>query len=556
MALTISKIVSRKINFDTATTYPENLQVNLILDGTGHTYTVTAGGQTGTALATSLTTFINGLGGFTATNPTAGVCQVTRTSGVAPVVVVYLNFPDTNAYLPSAGLVSGAQVGRTVKNVTDGSTGTVTSNSGTSLAVGSLTGGTRNAFSPGDTIKVVASGNSFTFDKETWDVRAAGDLTTVPAPSFVGNKLRTVFMHQGRLGVTWGQSVVLTQAGKLTNWFRQSAAHLLPDDVIDLTSAHPKVVTFDSAKEWDGGLLLIGNDTQLKLSGQPALTPESVRLDLLSEYPVAPSVDPLVLGYPVLLARARGASTVYGHVQLYKKQYYTGTYEAQDLTKDLPTYITGNPVKLVGDPAIGFAALLTDGAPGSLFVYTFDIEQAASMFAQPQLQEQQSSWSRWDFPGATILGIDMLDGVIDLVVARTGGIFLETIDVLAPVVDKAYVDRETFGTPVPYTFQYTPSPFFLRNQKGDPEMRGWLTLHYLDIEYGTTKQIQVVVTPNNRAASTYLTDTTLKSAGSLHVPVGAKNDQVNIVITNVNNGPVSLTGFQWEGSFTSRSKRV
>lgn len=554
MALTITKVNTRDIVFDVAQTYPENLNITVILDGTAHVYTVPAGGLTATALATALTTFLTGITGFTITNPSAGVVRTAHSTGtVAPDVVVWMNFADTNAYLPSAGLVASAQVGRTVKNVTDGSTGTVASNTGTSLIVNSLTGGVRNAFSPGDTIKVVSTGQLFTFGQETWDNRAAGDETTIPMPSFVGNTLRTIFFYQGRLGTTWGQAVVLSRAGHPTQLFRQSAAHLLPDDVIDLENAHPKVVTFDSAREWDGGLLLLGNDSQFKLSGEPALTPESVRLDLLAEYPVSPSVDPLVLGYPVLLARSRNAA--YGHVQLFRKMYYTGTYEAQDLTKDLPTYITGNPVKLVGDPSIGFAALRTDSTPGTLFVYTFDIEQTASLTG-PQLEKQQSAWSRWDFPGATILGMDMLDGVIALVVARSDGIWLESIDVLAPITDKLYQDREGFTTPVPFPFQYTPSPFFLRNQQGKPEMRGWLTVHYLDIEYVNTKGLQVVVTPTGKTAWTYASPAVLTPQGTLHVPVGAKNDLVSIVITNPGNGPVCLTGFQWEGSFTSRSKRT
>jgi hypothetical protein len=552
-ALTISKPNTRDIVFQPGDSYPENLNVNVILDGTGHTYVVPAGGKTGTTLATALATFLGGVSGFTVTNPSAGIVRVAHSANTtAPGIVVWVSWVDSDAYLPNAGLVSGAQAGRTVQNVTDGSTGTVTSNT-TVILSATLTGGKKNAFSPGDTIKVVNTGQVFTFGKETWDSRAAGDETTIPMPSFVKQKIRSLFFYQGRLGVTWGQSVVLSRAGHPTQWFRQSAAHLLADDLIDLTNAHPKVVTFDSAKEWDGGLLLVGNDTQFKLSGQPALTPESVRLDLLAEYPVAPSVDPLILGYPVLLARSRNAA--YGHVQLFKKMYYTGAYDAQDLTKDLPTYITGNPVRLVGDPSIGFAALLTDSTPGTLFVYTFDTEQGDTL-SGPQLEKQQSAWSRWDFPGATILGMDMLDGVIALVVARSDGIWLESIDVLAPITDKLYKDREGFATPVPYTFQYTPSPFFLRNQQGKPEMRGWLTLHYLDIEYVNTKGLQVVVTPTGKTAWTYTSPAVLASQGTLHVPVGAKNDLVSIVITNPGNGPVCLTGFQWEGSFTSRSKRT
>ena len=69
--------------------------------------------------------------------------------------------------------------------------------------------------------------NTFTVNTTGWAKREAGDDETNPFPSFVGKKLNNFVFFKNRLGFIYEDSVVLSEAGELFNFFRTTVRTLL-----------------------------------------------------------------------------------------------------------------------------------------------------------------------------------------------------------------------------------------------------------------------------------------------------------------------------------------
>jgi hypothetical protein len=353
------------------------------------------------------------------------------------------SFPALTFHSHSLSLTVDELVGNILRDITDGSTGIVTSNTETTITVDSLTGGADDTVGEGDTFSVTidpGEGNHFVFEPIPWRDRGAGDLDVVPFPSFTGSAISDVFFYQNRLGFLCKENVVLSSAADLFNFFRYTATDLRADDVIDVRSAHAEVTIFDSAFLWNENLYVKSDLVWFRVSGDPALTPSTIRLDPVGRYPSSKDPRPVVIGEKVYFARAKS-----GNTQVFELSLAVDgtTTQVRNLTKDLPTFIPGKPLEMVGDSAEGFLALLVDSNDQSrLYVRSWHAEQG---------QDTVESWSYWEFaPGTRLVGLGMADGVLGFVARHTDGAYLEQIDLdLTPDATEkvAYMDRRV-GTEV------------------------------------------------------------------------------------------------------------
>jgi hypothetical protein len=409
----IVKAVGRQVRFDPNGLFPTSCITTLTVGVTPYAHTSTVD-ETGAQVATALRALVGAP--YTATNPDAGAILVTQAGSGAPVCAVTFSFNDsTTLYNPTLNLIANQLVGQTVKDNSDGSQGTVTSNTATTIVVGALTGGAVNKFVRGDICDVVAAGTSYVFGEALWKARLVGDTVTIPFPSVVGKKIEELFFHKNRLGMAFGGSTILSQSGDSLNLFRQTATALLPDDPIDVKST--MLADFHSAIHFNDALLLWSSDTQTILGGTP-LTPETISLTQITQFINSPRLRPIVLGRSVYFARAKGSAT-----QVHEFQSMDGTgavLDASDLTKHVPTYLLGSPIQMAGDSSLGFLAILTDADQSKLYVYTWH-------YVSQELV--QKSWSRWEFAAGTrIVSMDCIDGKLDMLVSRPLGVYLERVD--------------------------------------------------------------------------------------------------------------------------------
>jgi hypothetical protein len=541
-------VSSVDVVFQPDSLYPVGTGVTVTVGSTPVTYTTT-GDMNGAAVAAAM---LSSFSGHTVTSPASGTIRIS--DGGVPILWTLSTFvakSPTVAFFPDFPMVPGEHVGHILTSITDGSSGVVTSNTTFSVRVSSMTGGIDNIIGNGHKLTLAGSATDFVFTPGTWSERSAGDLDVCPLPSFVDHSIAEIFFYQNRLGFTADEFIVLSQAGSAGNFMRQTATQLLADDVIDIKSAYPNAGVFEHAKEWNDALYLFSSSgEQFALTGDPVLSPQTVVLAHKSSFPISGGVRPITSGKYLYFARAKSAFTQV-------LEYFltmNGKADASDTTDDVPQYLPGAPVALVGDSALEFMAVLTSGDRGSLWAYAYhyDGDQTAN-YAAPR--KTMSSWSRWTFTGATILSLSMLDGVISMLVLRSDGVYLETLDIGNAQSGVANYNDRQGATQVAVTWRYRLSRIFFRDGRSDmPNTNGRLQLRYLSFAYHDTTDFTVTVSPDGRTPTSYTFHAAAASEGEFKVPVMARNTTVTIEVTNATGNGCAFSGVDWEGFYTTRDQ--
>lgn len=231
-----------------------------------------------------------------------------------------------------------------------------------------------------------ASDGNFDLKPASWGKRTAGDLDTSPWPSFVGSKLNDVFFFRNRLGFLSGENVVLSRTSKYFNFFAPSVSNFSDDDPIDVAVSHNRVSTLKYAVPFTEELLLWSDEAQFVLSASGILSGKSVELNLTTQFDVQDKARPFGIGRNIYFASPRATFTSIN--RYYAVQDVSSVKNAEDITAHVPSLIPNGVFSISGSSAENFAAVLTSGAKGRVYIYKF-------LYLDEELRQQ--SWSYWDF---------------------------------------------------------------------------------------------------------------------------------------------------------------
>lgn len=148
---------------------------------------------------------------------------------------------------------------------------------------------------------------TFTFSPFSWAPRRVGDTNTNPNPSFVSRTISDVFFYKNRLGFLVGENVVFSRAGDFGNFYRMTTTDVLDDDTVDVAATETNVTNLNYAVTFDVGFMLFSDQTQFSLNVKDILTPSTVSLDAVTEYRTLPKVRPAKVGQDVLYVSAPGS---------------------------------------------------------------------------------------------------------------------------------------------------------------------------------------------------------------------------------------------------------
>ena len=461
--------------------------------------------------------------------------------------------------------------------------------------------------------KLISNANgTFTFDVADYKERKVGDDETNPFPSFIGLPLADIFFHRNRLGVLADENVILSEAGKFTefNFFKRTTLTLLDTDPIDAAVSNNKVSILKHAVPFNESLLLFSDLTQFRMSAQDLLTPETVAIDVTTQFEASLKAKPVGAGRYVFFATNRNE---WAGVREYYVETDAAVDDAADITAHVPEYIAGTITKLEASSNEDILLALSSEDPKSIYVYSY--------YWQGQ-QKLQSSWSRWTFEG-TVLNMTFNKSYIDVLLkytntngstvtlerinlstdeaigitehnhgvhldrrqiwgssgssvllsdpAPTDGASVVYITEAGQIVDyttaQAHVaDGNTVITGVPFTFKYQLSEQMLKREndviKGRLQLRN-MTLTYSDSGYFKAK---VKPTARNEVVNEF-TALTLDSSSTLldHVsiltgdfrfPVLSQAKEVDITIESDSFLPCSFQSVDWEGYFVTRARQV
>ena len=266
--------------------------------------------------------------------------------------------------------------------------------------------------------KIEYDGATFVFGEVDYRSRLTGDEDSTPFPEFLGQTIESMGYFQKRLVVVAENAVYMTETDDLLNWFRQSAVQLLVTDPIGVTTSELGTDRILHLVPHNRDLLCITSNSQFKIDGSTALTPETVSMPLTTKYECQVSVAPVSIGNSVYFPTDYGEST---GLQEYTGQQNTSQDFATPITNQIIGYLAGTAELLVASPNLEMLAMTTsNGASNEVFIY----EQYTARGGK----RSQQSWSTWKFADdETIVDLKFRRNELIMLVAKGTDLIIKAI---------------------------------------------------------------------------------------------------------------------------------
>jgi hypothetical protein len=163
------------------------------------------------------------------------------------------------------------------------------------------------------------SDGTFTFKSLTWTDRKAGDETTAKTPSVFGNKINEVFTHKGRLAFLAGDKSLYSDVEDIFSFFKKTTLTKLDTDPIDVGS-NSRMVDLYHSLPFNSDLLLFSNSSEFTIKGGDTFTNSTVTIDLTMEYSCSRYCKPISIGDTALFVYENGEYS--GVYELYTASTY------------------------------------------------------------------------------------------------------------------------------------------------------------------------------------------------------------------------------------------
>jgi len=227
---------------------------------------------------------------------------------------------------------------------------------------------------------------TFSFDPVTWNDRTVGDDDSNPEPSFIGKKISNLFFYRNRLGFLAGDSVILSKAGDFFNFFATSAVQATADDPIDISASSTRPAVLKYARSTSAGLVLFGERDQFILSTDgDVLSPTTAKINTLSSFECDPVVEAESLGTTMAFV---------AKTPLFTRVYELGEIDTErapdmgEITTIIPELIPESIDSLITSSTQSMMSLGTTGS-NKIFQYRF----------LTRGDNRVSSWYTWELTG-------------------------------------------------------------------------------------------------------------------------------------------------------------
>lgn len=223
-----------------------------------------------------------------------------------------------------------------------------------------------------------------TLEPTEWASSQAGDAESNKEPSFIERNIKDLFFYGSRLGLATDDTLVMSEIDDTSNFFRSTTSKTVTSDRVDIKLDSSKIGydAIDSVTIYDGKLLVNTGSTQSILLVNTAFELATARLSQVSSYTLG-KISPLSVGSGIYFAVPNGGKT-----NIFNYFAAAGnTYEAENITKHVPTYVNGTVDKM--DYADNLAVLGVQEDKKTLYIQN-------RYSNGPQLL--QNAWHKWQLP--------------------------------------------------------------------------------------------------------------------------------------------------------------
>jgi hypothetical protein len=270
-------------------------------------------------------------------------------------------------------------------------------------------------------------GQTYTYTFPSWTERTAGDATTVPDPSFIGQRIRDLTIWRSRLAVIAGVNAICSRTDNLFGFFNETSTQVLATDPIDVIAGSDSRSDLEWLLPLEENLLLFSRMSQFQLRAVDGdvLSPTSAYVVKLSNIEMSTLLRPRLAGPNIIFGTYQ-----YGYTGFREYQFFASTGRRLGLNLGANNDITVNVARLIQgqstimDVGESLDVMVCNDAsnPNRLWVYKYFYQQSEN-----SLSRQQASWSAWTFDGE-IAWIRFYDNRLWMILAYNDGTYETVID--------------------------------------------------------------------------------------------------------------------------------
>ena len=270
---------------------------------------------------------------------------------------------------------------------------------------------------------------TFTFQKFTWSGRVAGDNVTAKEPSFVGSKIQNVNLFRNRLVLLADENVITSAADAYDRFWPESVQTVVDSDPIDLSAGSRKINFLMSSLAFADVLLVFSRHGQFRLSGgtgiAASLTPKTATITQVTAFEMGDVVDPVIVGRTMYFAVPKGEYN--GLREFFLPDASGPVPTSEEVTSSVPRFLPSNLCSLTATAAEEAVFAVSKDQPRRVYLYKFLFQGDNKL---------QSAWSYWETNGGkSVLGIDLVDSDLYVVVQYSDGVYLEKVVTNPETVD-------------------------------------------------------------------------------------------------------------------------
>jgi hypothetical protein len=273
----------------------------------------------------------------------------------------------------------------------------------------------------------------FYMEYMSFEDRVVGDDVTNPFPSFIGNRIFSIFFYKDRLGFLSNENLVLSRLNSYGDYdfFQVTTLTSLDTDPIDIS------VTTDflyNAIPFSGSLLLFSEHYQFKLTSNGPLTNATAQVSNTTNFNADKLCSPVGVGKYAYFASKRG---VFGTLFEFEADATSSVFiasidDATEVSEHCPELLKGNVTKLNVSPNNKIIIVETDDDLSSMYIYKYFWKEK---------QKVQSAWCSWSFSG-DVLGSNLEGDELSLIMLREGYLYFEQLNLNQ---DEAEIENGAFS---------------------------------------------------------------------------------------------------------------
>lgn len=231
--------------------------------------------------------------------------------------------------------------------------------------------------------------NTFKFERIKYTERLVGSEQSNAAPSFVNEKISSIFIYSNRLGFLSTENVILSAAADFENFYFVSAQTIIDSDPIDLNCSSIRPANLFAAIPQTQGIILFSQNEQFNLfSDGQFLTPLDATLRSISNYEATPTVMPVDIGTSIIFT---SKTPSYTKTLAMTTRGQDNSPIVVDISKVAADYVPSSITDLTASSQNSFISLSSQ-SNNLVYIYRF--------FNNGQ-QDIMQAWFRWLTPGST-----------------------------------------------------------------------------------------------------------------------------------------------------------